>query len=377
MPNILIAGDYCPIERISQMVEKSDYSFFDEIRSVVQKADYSIVNFECPVVVDGVKPIEKCGPALRTTSKAVDSIKYAGFDCVTLANNHFRDFGDEGCLTTIKELEKQGIDYVGGGINLQEARRILIKEIDGKKLAVVNFCENEFSIATATTPGAAPLDAVDNYHQIMEARKVADFVLVIVHGGHEHYQLPSSRMKKLYRFFVEIGADAVVNHHQHCYSGYEFYNGKPIVYGLGNFCFDRNSKRKSIWNEGYCVSISFGENSPHIELIPYVQCDESPNVNVVNEDNRTLFDNRIEELNTIIADDVSLQSNFDNWVEKNEKYVFSLFASYHNRYLNAAATRGYIPFPISKKEIGAILNRVCCEAHRDITLSVLDKRLKD
>ena len=170
---VLVAGDYCPQLRITEMLSQSDYSFFDELKPCIQDSDYSIVNFECPVVEGEVEPIQKCGPALRTQQNAIDSIVYAGFDGVTLANNHFKDFGNAGCEATLRELKSQVVDYVGGGLNLTEAQQILYKEIKGKQIAIVNFCENEFSIATDNEAGAAPMDVVDNYHQIIEARKNA------------------------------------------------------------------------------------------------------------------------------------------------------------------------------------------------------------
>lgn len=370
---ILVAGDLCPRERIQEAFTKGDYSAFDEIKSIVDSADYSIVNLECPVVVGDVEPIKKCGPALRTDKSVISAIKYAGFDCATLANNHFRDFGSEGCKTTLEELGKQNIDFVGGGNNLQEAQKILYKDINGKRLGIVNFCENEFSIATQTEGGAAPLDAVDNYHQITEARKNADYVLVIVHGGHEHYQLPSPRMKKLYRHFISLGADAVVNHHQHCYSGYEFFEGKPIVYGLGNFCLDEKDGRNKIWNEGYCVVINFAEKGIEIKQYPYVQCNESPTIALMRNNHEEKFFNNINELNMVISDDQQLQKTFEEWINIRHSSVVGLFASYHNRYLNAAAHRGWIPRIIKQNEIGAMLNYVACEAHRDITIEVLNR----
>lgn len=372
---IIIAGDFCPRDRVATMVANEDYSFFDGVKDIIQNADYSIVNLECPIVDGDAKPIAKCGPALRTERNAVSAIKYAGFDCVTLANNHFRDFGDIGCLTTLKELDKQGVDHVGGGININEAQKVLYKEINSNKLAIVNICENEFSIATATTAGSAPLDTVDNFHQITEARKNADYVLVIVHGGHEHYQLPSPRMKKLYRYFVELGADAVVNHHQHCYSGHEYYKGKPIVYGLGNFCFDSNTERNSIWNEGYLVQIEFVAPQPQILLHPYMQCNSNAGVSLMEGKQQENFQKQIDELNSAIANESFLNEAFDKWIEGRRKSVIVRFASYHNRYLNAAASRGYIPLPISKSEVGAMLNYIACEAHRDITIAVLNDKM--
>lgn len=368
--NIIVAGDYCPRYRIAEMLLNSDYSYFDEISDIIRSADYSIVNLECPICETDISPIVKCGPALKTNTNVVKSIKYAGFQCATLANNHFRDFGDIGCNNTINELANHLIDYVGGGNTLKEAQRVLYKDIKGERLAIINICENEFSIATETTAGAAPIDLIDNYHQILEAKSNAKYVLMIIHGGHEMYQLPSPRMKKLYRHYVDLGVDAVINHHQHCYSGYEYYKGKPIVYGIGNLCFGSPNEQISKWNEGYLVNILFCKEDVKINLTPYEQDCNKTNARIAVSDDPS-FHSKIKELNDIIADDDLLSVNFNKWIASCYKSKLSLFSSYHNRYLNAAASRGYIPRPASRRELVSLLNNIACESHRDISMAVL------
>jgi len=113
----------------------------------------------------------------------------------------------------------------------------LILEHCGKKIGVINACEHEFSIADNEHGGSNALDLINMQEDITEVRKEADFVVLILHGGIEQYHYPTPRMKRWYRHFVDLGADAVVNHHQHCINGYEVYKGKPIFYGLGNFYF--------------------------------------------------------------------------------------------------------------------------------------------
>ena len=268
---ILIAGDFCPQNRVSQQIDKENYELvLGQVREVTTKADYSIVNFECPVTKGGEKPIMKQGPNLQCSSKGIEAVKWAGFDCVTLANNHFRDYGDEGVKNTIDVCMEIGIDAVGGGENLMEASAILYKQIGDHTLAIINCCEHEFSIATETQGGANPLNPIQQYYSIKEAKEKADYVLVIVHGGHEHWQLPSPRMQETYRFFVDAGADAVVNHHQHCYSGFEVYNNKPIFYGLGNFCFDWPERNSEKWNHGYMVCLDLNKTIG-FKIIPYKQ----------------------------------------------------------------------------------------------------------
>ncbi len=267
---------------------------FDGIKDVVQQADVRIVNFEFPIVEKEGKPIKKCGPNLIGQKKAIDAIKYAGFNVCTLANNHILDQGEDCCINTKHLLEDAGIQTVGVGNNLQDASKVLYIEQGEETIAVINCCENEFSIATNETPGSYPLNPVKQYHQIMEARKRASYVLVIVHGGHEQFQLPSPRMKEIYHYFIEIGADAVVNHHQHCYSGYEILNGKPIIYGLGNLLFDWNSTKRTPWNEGYMVVLDTTNGT--FDMIPYIQSIEAPCVKLMNGEDTNAFNQKIEYL---------------------------------------------------------------------------------
>ena len=100
---VIIAGDFCQRYRIDEAIKKRLYGdLFDEVKPIIETADYSIVNFEFPIILDSTnaKPILKCGPNLQGTKEAVDAVKYAGFNCCTLANNHILDQGEQCCLDT-------------------------------------------------------------------------------------------------------------------------------------------------------------------------------------------------------------------------------------------------------------------------------------
>lgn len=367
---ILVAGDFCPQNRVSQQIDKGDYEpILGQVRKVTAKADYSIVNFECPVTKGGEKPIVKQGPNLQCSSKGIEAAKWAGFDCVTLANNHFRDYGDEGVKNTIDACRYKGIDTVGGGTNLQEASAILYKQIGEQTIAIINCCEHEFSIATDTYGGANPLNPVQQYYAIKEAREKANYVLVIVHGGHEHWQLPSPRMVETYRFFIEAGADAVVNHHQHCFSGYEVYNGKPIFYGLGNFCFDRSGNWGKKWHEGLMVVLTFDENKVSYEIYPYHQCLERPTVELLK---KGAFDEKLAELNAIIKDKKRLVAETAKYYVTAKDKMSEVFEPLNGRFYLAGKRRGWLPSLISKKRALLAENIICCESHRDKMLYYLE-----
>lgn len=364
MIRMLIAGDFCPQDRVATLIEQDDYaSVFGDISEYTKQADYSIVNLEAPVVETKVKPVEKCGPNLKCSAKAVEALKYAGFDMVTLANNHFYDYGDEGVKQTLDACEGEGIAVVGGGMNIIEASRIVYKEIKGVKIAFINCCEHEFSIATETSAGSNPLNPIQQYYAIQEAKQNADKILVIVHGGHEMYQLPSPRMKELYRFFIDAGADAVVNHHQHCFSGYEIYDYKPIIYGLGNFSFDRIQFRDNIWNDGYMVMLNIDKENIWIESIPYIQGNEQAGIKVLDE--RTEFDSKIEALNAIIEDDIKLKKEHEKWMKKTSSGYRLALEPYQGKFLSILYHRNLLPSFLTKRKSLRIFGYIGCESHLD------------
>lgn len=360
---VLIAGDFCPKDRVASMLEKRDFaSVLGDVKDIVSKADYSFVNFECPVVTGNAKPIEKLGPNLKCSEKGLEAIRWAGFNCVTLANNHFYDYGDKGVTETLDTCERLGIDYVGGGRNIKEAVHILNKNIGNQTLAIINCCEHEFSIATESTGGANPLNPVQQYYAIKEAKKEADRVLVIVHGGHEHFQLPSPRMVETYRFFIDAGADAVVNHHQHCYSGYEVYNGKPIFYGIGNFCFDNPQKHNGFWTEGYAITIDLTPENPSFILHPYIQCADDARVKLLPKNS---FDNKIGELNNSIVSPNELLDKVNQYYAEFTKSYSDFFEPFRNRFYISAKHRGWLPSFVKKRNTLLYRNHILCESHRD------------
>ncbi|MBQ5474500.1 MAG: CapA family protein [Lachnospiraceae bacterium] len=368
---VLVAGDFCPQYRAADLFEKEAFSqVLGEVKETILGTDYSIVNFECPVVCGDEMPIRKQGPNLKCSEKGIEAIRWAGFRCVSLANNHFFDFGQEGIKNTLEACKKNVIDTVGGGLNLQEASRILYKEINGQTLAIINCCEHEFSIATEKTAGSNPLNPIQQYYAIQEAKKISDYVLVIVHGGHEMWQYPSPRMQETYRFFVDAGADAVVNHHQHCYSGYETYKEKPIFYGIGNFCFDKRIPGHSMWNDGYMVVIHFSDKIS-FTTIPYSQCGNSQTIHIKNGEEMEDFKHCIASLNKCIADPLLVEDCFEHYCNSCLQRVLGLFSPFSNRYLRGAAQNGFLPFFLSKKKIIRLFDYISCESHRNIVIRCL------
>ena len=360
--NVLIAGDFCPQHRVASLFDNRCFStVLDNVKPLIERADYSIVNLECPVIKGKESPIVKQGPNWSCKANGVEAIKWAGFKCVTLANNHFFDFGEEGVYNTLEACKTKGVDTVGGGQDVASASKTLYKEVSGKKLAVINCCEHEYSIATESHAGANPLNPIQQYYAIHEARKIADYVLVIVHGGHEMWQLPSLRMVETYRFFIDVGADAVINHHQHCFSGYEVYCEKPIFYGLGNFCFDKANRRLDIWYEGLLVELCL-DKQISFRLYPYRQCLKEPCIKLLDEHE---FDERLEELNELIANPNKLRTATNDYYKSCANKMTTNISPLSGRLLQSLNHRGILPSFVTNDWLLRMRNFVLCESYRE------------
>ncbi len=373
---ILIAGDFVPRHRVAAQIESGDYSCLDEVKSIIQSSDYAIVNFESPVVTREAEPIEKTGPNLKCTERAMECIANAGFNCVTLANNHFRDYGQIGVEDTIDACAKYNIDHVGGGKTKEEAVRTIYKTIGDKSLAIINFCENEWSIASDRYGGASPLNPVRNYYQIQEAKKKADYVLVIVHGGVEGYQYPTPRMQETYRFFVDAGADAVVNHHQHCFSGYEIYKEKPIFYGLGNFCFD-NRNSNELWQNGYIILLDFKDSVVSSTIFPYIQCTkENSNVSLLYNEAQTKILNNIYRINESITDTEKLNDSFNRYLISIGRSRLLNLEPIYNRFVRILQRKRMLPKLIKGQARLDLFDRLNCESHSEVLRKLLIREIE-
>lgn len=373
MPKILICGDYCPIGEIEKLsLRKEHESIFNGFLDYMKGIDFSICNLECPVT-EKSSPALKYGPVLKAHPETLESLKYAGFDLVTLANNHIMDHGTVGLNSTMEACKKYDLEYVGAGNNLEEARQPFVKSIEGKKIAILNIAENEYSNTHGNRPGANPLSFPKNLQDIVKAKKECDFLILIFHGGNEMYQLPSPRLKETLRFMVDAGADAVIGHHTHCFSGYEWYNGKPIFYSIGNFVFDYNLREDKLWNNSYAVILEVAEKEVSFKIIPYFQNKNVAGLKMMDKDEEQIVLDKVKELNCIIENDTLLENAFEDFIASKEKQYKHFLEPYTNRYLHGLYGRKFLPSMLNNKKKMLYLNLFRCEAHRDIMFRLLSQ----
>lgn len=357
---LFIAGDVVPKGISSDCFCEKQEQIFESVKEYVKNSDFSVVNLEAPIIKSKPTPIRKHGPCLCVSHSTVRVLSNVGFNICTLANNHFFDQGQTGVSETISVCNMLNMSIVGGGKTYKEARTPLIIEKEEKHIAIINACEHEFSIATSEHGGSNPLDLISMQEDIASVRNKADYVLVILHGGIEQYHYPTPRMKRWFRHFIDLGADAVINHHQHCINGYEVYKGKPIFYGLGNFYFPwENNSRPESWQYGYAVRLLLDEKVG-FELIPYKQTAEGIILRDKND-----FEKEIEVYNLALQDDFLLQQKFDEFIIDRKFYLMTpFFPSFlNNRYLVALGNRGGLGRLYKFDDSLSLKNKLLCESH--------------
>ncbi|MBS1159970.1 MAG: putative poly-gamma-glutamate biosynthesis enzyme [Proteobacteria bacterium] len=207
--------------------------------AILKAADYRIGNLECPIAESG-QPLDNKIFSFRARPESV-AVLTGRFDAMALANNHSGDYGQQAFTETIAHLDRAGIAHFGGGRNLAEAHQPLWIAKNGLKIAVLGY--NEFKPrafeAGADWPGIAWSEDDQVIADIRAAQAAgADLIIPFMHWGWEKESLPGERQKKLARKMIDAGAALVVGGHPHVTQGAETYQGKPIIYSLGNFVFD-------------------------------------------------------------------------------------------------------------------------------------------
>lgn len=241
--DICFADNYLPMQHLaslgsSDISDGIDPAFIELMR----KMGLMWINNEFVYSSQG-QPLDGKAWTFKADPAHVSYLNDLGIDIAGLANNHVFDYGEEAFLDTLDTIKQAKIPYVGAGRTLKEAMAPVILEIDGFRIAYVAASRAEYTIytpqATESSPGI--LWCYDNelfLQAIRDARKQADFVVALPHWGIEHSTELEYEQIDGAHAYIDAGADAVIGAHTHILQGIEYYEGKPIVYSLGNFWFD-------------------------------------------------------------------------------------------------------------------------------------------
>ncbi len=210
-------------------------------------ADLAVGNLETALTSGGTRADKQF--AFRAPPRAVDALRAAGFDAVSVANNHGLDYGADGLADTlaVKRAQRDGF-LIGVGADEDEAFAPFRAEVKGQRISVLAATQVldsdliEAWTATATQGGLASAKRVDRLvEEVQAARATSDTVVVFLHWGVEAETCPSADQEALARTLVDAGADLVVGGHAHRLQGGGRLGRALVHYGLGNFLFKENS----------------------------------------------------------------------------------------------------------------------------------------
>lgn len=234
---------------------------FKDFSKLLQDADISIGNLECVVGTYGYK--EKKPYTFLAHPRVVPLLKKY-FSAVSLANNHTGDFGSAAFSRMLTHLQRQGLSYFGGGVNLAQSHEPALFHRKGRTVAVLGYSgilPRSFE-SLEDRPGVAWMEDDFVKFDIQRARNFhkADVVIVYPHWGNEYEKLSSVQQTQMAKWMIDAGADAVVGGHPHVTQNIEIYKGKPIFYSLGNFVFNGFDDEQS--NTGWLLQLEIPTVGP-------------------------------------------------------------------------------------------------------------------
>lgn len=220
--------------------ERFGYDYpFEKTRALLKQSHIVFGNLEGPLTHADHAPVAKKYLYRSPPEKVAPALLNAGFNVVSLANNHAMDQGVEGLKHTLDALDLVGIKHTGAGMNLAEARKPAILESHGARVAFLAYTltfPEEFW-ATNDRPGSPFGHEAHVRADVVAARTQADIVLVSFHWGQEGKTELRDYQRSLGRAAIDAGAAAVIGHHPHVLQGVERYKNGVIFYSLGNFAF--------------------------------------------------------------------------------------------------------------------------------------------
>ncbi len=235
---ILASGDTMMGSWAQRVLADSGYAYpFERLQEEIQGTDIFFTNLEAPFGTSGSAFDKKF--TFRVNPDLVKVLRAGKINLVSLANNHIMDFGPACLQETMDVLRKNEIQFAGAGMNIKEACRPAILEIKNRKFGFLAYSltfPEEFW-ASDTLPGTCFPYEEFVFNDVRKLKENTDFVIVSCHWSAELLEKPKPYQRKLGRRLIDSGADLILGHHPHVVQGIEVYQGKYIVYSLGNFIF--------------------------------------------------------------------------------------------------------------------------------------------
>ena len=249
--DVSLADDWYIMPKYDERGKKIYGILSESVVDIMTSADIMVANNEFTISNRGSKMPKKYY-TFRGAPERLSIYYEMGVNLVTLANNHIYDYGKDAFLDALDALEEYDIPYVGAGRNIEEAKEPFYYIINGYKIAFVNATRAEKYIltpeATETTGGVLRCyDPTTFINVIKEAKQQSDYVIALVHWGKEDSSQLEQVQLDTSKQYIEAGADVIVGTHAHTLQGIDFYQDKAIVYNIGDFIFNHETKDTGIF----------------------------------------------------------------------------------------------------------------------------------
>ena len=269
---IALAGDTMLGRLVNQSILQKGYLYpWGNLIPLLKKADLRIVNLENTFTQSEQKTQKVFN--FKSDPKNVQVLKEAHIDVVSLANNHSKDFGNEGLLDTLQTLHSAKIKVVGAGKNIRQASAPLIVKKNGIKIGIIGATDNEPTwLATKTNPGTNYFN-VHNLEQLLadikKLKKRSDIVIVSLHWGPNMQERPTQPYINAAHKMIDAGADIIHGHSSHNFQGIEKYKKGLILYDVGDFVDDYrvDPKLRNDWSFLYFI-VASKDGIEKLQLIP-------------------------------------------------------------------------------------------------------------
>lgn len=291
-----------------------------ELEEIIREHDIVCCNLEGPFVNERAKRSKKRGPNIHQGKQTLKRLKKSGFNTLILANNHIMDYGEEGLQCTLDAIGED-FYYVGAGREEDAVYNFLKINLEGKTIGIIAIAECSFGSSMEGTSGCAWMGHEKVKGMFKAAKQQCDRFFVVCHCGAEELDVPFPEVRKIYKWFIDCGASAVIGHHPHVIQGYENYMDGKIFYSLGNFSFDLFEDSYMAYQpEGLCVSIEIDDKKIDFKPI-FTKYDKG--IVSINYQYK-----KWDKLNSFIYDEENYNKKIDlyciNYFEKYFKHYYSL-----------------------------------------------------
>lgn len=352
MAQITIWGDF--------KVDKTDnLNLSGSLQLLLNQSEFNMLNFEAPIKCNE-KPIRKSGPNICQSNNAVKWIEARGYNLISLANNHAMDFGTEGLRNTKNSFH--GAHVLGAGTWEEAYKMHVVTTEDGIKIGFLaaTHCEFGTMVDNMTDNYGCAWCQHPDFEKLLLQKKDIDYLIVLNHGGVEYMDMPLPEWRMLYRKWIDLGADAVIASHPHVPQGYEIYQGKPICYSLGNFCFQTEKVKQNHWFESLCCVLNIEKNGTgKFKIYPVYY---NSKTNYIDINHSVEFEQHMNWLNKTLE-------NEKEYMEYVNKSVVKLYGHYQGLltrggWLTKVFTKEFLKGIIEGFKKEHVYNCLNCESHR-------------